>query len=209
MLDHAKRLASGHADPHPCIVCRSEWPASNRPLHRAELAEDLPRPRPGARWSAVAGAPQFAELLEEDGPRLDPASYVTTGSHDTFEGMVRTRGSSPPSSFLLCSLFADALGLPQGAYLHFPRPREWQAAAGLDRDIFAAYGIRPQDTVFRLPNRRIYILPHVQEFLVGLESTSEDRLARWTLEVGNAQEEGEALPLFPTAAWDPRVPKRV
>ena len=39
----------------------------------------------GGRWSAVAGALQFAELLEEDGPRSDSASYVTAGSHDTFE----------------------------------------------------------------------------------------------------------------------------
>ena len=57
------------------------------------------------------------------------------------------------------------------------------------------------DTVLRLPNRRIYILPHVQEFLAGLDSTWEDRLSRWTLGVRNALEEGEALPPFPTAAW--------
>ena len=29
----------------------------------------------------------------------------------------------------------------------------------------------------------------------------EDRLTRWTLGARNALEEGEALPLFPTAAW--------
>ena len=132
---------------------------------------------------------------------MDPASYVTTGSHDTFEEMVRTHGSSPTSSFLLCSPFGDALGLPQGAYLDFPRPREWRAAASHYREIFAAYGIRPQDTVLRLPNRRIYILPQVQEFLAGLDSTWEDRLTRWTLGVRNALGEGEALPPFPTAAW--------
>ena len=101
----------------------------------------------------------------------------------------------------MCSLFGDALGLPQGAYLYFPRPREWRAAAGHYREIFAAYDIRPQDTVLRLPNRRIYILPHVQEFLAGLDSTWEDRLTRRTLGVRNALEEGEALSPFPTAAW--------
>ena len=73
--------------------------------------------------------------------------------------------------FLLWSLFGDALDLTQGAYLDFPRPREWRAAAGHYRDVFAAYGIRPQVTVLRLPNRRIYILPHVQEFLAGLDLT--------------------------------------
>ena len=114
---------------------------------------------------------------------------------------MRTHGSSPTSSFLLCPLFGDALGLPQGAYLDFPRPREWRAAAGHYREIFPAYGIRPQDTVLRHPNRRIYILPHVQEFLAGLDSTWEDHLTRWTLGVRNALEEGEALPPFLTAAW--------
>ena len=198
MLDRAERLPSMPADPQPCVACRSEWPARNRPLYPAELAEDLPSPRPGERWAAVAGTLQFVELLEEDGPRLDPASDVTTGSHDTFEEMVRTHGSSPTSSFLLSSLFGDALGLPQGAYLDFPRPRKWRAGAGHYREIFAAYGIRPQDTVLRLPNQRIYILPHVQEFLAGLYSTWEDRLTRWT---SDALEEGEVLPPFPTAAW--------
>ena len=200
MLDRVERLASGHAHPQPCVASRSEWPALNQPLHPAELAEDLPRPRPGGRWPTVAGALQCAELLKEDGPRLDPASYATAGYHDTFEEMVRTHGSSPTSSFLLCTLSRDALGLPQGAYLDFPRPREWRAAAGHYRAIFAAYGIRPQDTVLRLPNRRIYILPHVQEFSAGLDSTWEDSLTRWTLGVRNALEKGEALPPFPTAA---------
>ena len=119
MLHRAERLERGHAEPQPCVACRSERPARNRSLHPVELAEDLPRPRPGGRWSAVAGILQFAELLEEDGPRLYPASCVTTGSHHTFEKMIRTHGSSPTSSFLLCSLFGDILGLPQGAYLDF------------------------------------------------------------------------------------------
>ena len=109
--------------------------------------------------------------------------------------------SSPASSFLLCSLFGDALGLPKGAYLALRRPREWRAAAGHYHETFAAYGIRPQNAVLRLPNRTIYILPHVQEFLAGLDSTWVDRLTRWTLGVRDALEKGEALPPFLTAAW--------
>ena len=53
------------------------------------------------RW----GLPEssiIAELLQEGAPWLDPASYVTTGSHDTFELRVRAHGRSPTSSFLLC-----------------------------------------------------------------------------------------------------------
>ena len=88
MLDRAERLASGHADPQPCVAYRSEWSARNQSLRPAELAEDLPRPHPQRRWSALAGPQQFAKLLEEDGPRLKSAIFVTTGSHDTFEEMV-------------------------------------------------------------------------------------------------------------------------
>ena len=147
MRDRAERLASGHSAPQPCFA---QWSPRNRSPHPAELSGDLPRPRPEGRWSAVAGALQFAELLEENPPRLEPASYVTTGFHDTFEELVRTHGSRPTSSFLLCSLFGDVLGLPQGVYLDFPRPREWRAAAGHKREIFAACAIRPQDTVLRI-----------------------------------------------------------
>ena len=94
------------------------------------MAEDLPRPLPGGKWPAVEGVLQFAELIEENGTQLlQPASYVAIGSHETFELMVRTHGRSPTSSFLLCSLFSDALSLPQGVYLYFPRPRERQAKA--------------------------------------------------------------------------------
>ena len=96
----------------------------SRTPNPAELAEDLLRPRPGRGWSAVRGALQFAELLEEDDPRVVPASCVTTGPHPTFEHMVRTHGRSPNTSLLLCSLFSDALGLPQEAYLDVPRTRE-------------------------------------------------------------------------------------
>ena len=77
MLDRAERRASEHADQQPCVTCRSEWPTRNRPPHPAEMAEDLPRPLPGGKWSVVEGALQFAQLIEEDGARLlQPASYV-------------------------------------------------------------------------------------------------------------------------------------
>ena len=62
--------------------------------------------------------------------------------------------------------------------LDTPPPREWRAVAGHYRENFTAYAIRPQGTVLRLPNRRIYVLPHVQEFLAGLDTTWEDRLTR-------------------------------
>ena len=150
----------------------------------------------------MRGALQFAELLEEDGPRLVPASYVTTGSPPTFEHMVRTHGRNPTSSFLLCSLFSDALGLPQEAYLDSPGTREWEVAAAHYRERFAAYAIQPRDILLQLPNRRLYIAPHVQEFQAGLHVEWEKHVTRWTLGVRHALEAGDALSPFPTAIAD-------
>ena len=95
----------------------------------------------------MGGDLQFADFLEEDGLPLVPASYVTTGSHHTVEHMVRTHGRSPTSSFPLCSLFCDALCLPQDAYLDFPRTREWKAAAARYRVVFEPYAIQPKDSL--------------------------------------------------------------
>ena len=127
---------------------------------------------------------QFVELLEECIHRLDPASHVTTGSHNTFERMVRAHGRDRTPSFLLCSLFSDALGLPSAAYLDFPRPGEWESAISRYRTLFIAFEIRPQDVLLRLPDRRIG--PHVQEYLLGRNSEWEGHLNRWVLGVQSA-----------------------
>ena len=62
------------------------------------------------RW----GLPEssiIAELLQEGAPWLDPASYVTTGSHDTFKLTVRAHMRRPTSSFLLLLV---SMSLPRG-----------------------------------------------------------------------------------------------
>ena len=82
------------------------------------------------------------------------------------------------------------------------RPRKWQAVASHYHEVFAGYAIRAQDILLRVPNRRIYILPHVQEFLADLDSIGEDPLTRWTLGVRNALEAGDAPPPFSTAEWN-------
>ena len=41
MLDRAENLAREHADPRPCVVCRSAWPEGSRPPHPAELARGI------------------------------------------------------------------------------------------------------------------------------------------------------------------------
>ena len=87
----------------------------------------------------------------------------------------------------------------RGIYLDFPRPREWKTGAGRYRALFAAYAIQPQDILLRLPNERLYIAPHVQEHLVGLDAEWEDRLPSWTLEVQGALETSDGPPPFSTA----------
>ena len=59
--------------------------------------------------------------------------------------------------------------------------------------------------MLQLPNRRLYIGPHVQEFLAGLHVEREECLIRWTLGVRHALEAGDALPPFPTATVDTLV----
>ena len=177
-LDRAQHLARGHADPRPCVVCRSAWPESNRPPHPAALAKRLPMSGQRERWAAVRSALQFARLFQRGVLRPGPASYATTGVYSTFELMARAHGMSLKSSFLLCSLFCDALSLPRGAYLDFPRPREWEAIAGRYRALFAAHAIQPQDVVLRLPNGRLYIGPHLQEYLASLDAECKERLTR-------------------------------
>ena len=89
------------------------------------------------------------------------------------------------------------MDLPQEACLDFPRTREWEEAAAHYRTLFGAYGIRPH-ILLRLPNRRLYIGPHVQEYLAGLDAEWGERLMRWTRDVQSALEVSDALPPLPT-----------
>lgn len=72
---------------------------------------------PRGRWTALRITMQFADLLQRGVPGPGPVSYLTTGVHRSFDTMGRNPGRSRISSFLLCYLFSDALGLPQGACL--------------------------------------------------------------------------------------------
>ena len=67
------------------------------------------------------------------------------------------------------------------------------------------FEIRPQDVLLRLPNRRLYIGPLVQEYLVGLDFELEEHLTRWTFGVQNALRSGAALPTFPTGGTAPQA----
>ena len=80
--------------------------------HPAELVRGLPMNESEGRWAASRNIMQFADLLQRDVPGPGSATYMTTGVYSSFELMVRVHGRSPTSSFLLCSLFSDVLGLP-------------------------------------------------------------------------------------------------
>ena len=120
--------------------------------------------------------------------------------------MVHAHGKRPTSSYLLCFLFRDALGLPHGAHLDFPRSREWEVAVGRYRALLVAFEIQAHDILLRLTNRRLYIGIHVKPYLAGLNGEWEERLTLWTLAVQTAPEKGVDLPLFPVEAAHP--PKR-
>ena len=155
----------------------------------------------GERWAALRNTMQFADLLRREVSGPGPACYLTTGVYDSFELVARSQGRRATSSFLLCSLSSDALGLPQSVYLDFPRSSEWEVAVGRYRALSAAFGTRSQNVLLRLTNRRLsYMGPHVQEYLAGLDTDWEERLTRWTRAVQNALAEGTALPPSPREA---------
>lgn len=83
-------------------------------------------------------------------------------------------GRSPTSSFLLGSLFSDALDLPQGSYLDLSHPRKWETTVFCYHALFAAYDLRPKAILFRLSNWRFYTGPHVQAYLMGLDAEQEN-----------------------------------
>lgn len=95
----------------------------------------------GGRWAALKITIQCADLLQQDTPGPGPTTYFTTGVFRSFELMVHAHGRIPTSSFLFCSLFSNALGLPLGSYLDIPRQNEWEAAGGRYRGLFTASGV--------------------------------------------------------------------
>ena len=129
-------------------------------------------------------------------PRLDPASYVTTDSHDTFELMVRAHGRNPTSSFLM--LPVQRRSGPAFAGVSRFLPLKGMESSGKPVP-YAVHSVRDPTTECRaavIPNRRLYIGPHVQEYLVGFHDEWEEHLTRWVLAVRNALRTDTALPLF-------------
>lgn len=133
---------------------------------------------------------------------MSEAGADLAGSFDSFEGMVRANGRSQTASWLLVTLFCDVFGMDRSVYISFPRDRNegngWDQLVQRYRSAFYAGGIRPYQVLLRLPRGRIYIAPHVQEYLVHLDQECESHLTIYTLavqmELGNPS---QPLPPFP------------
>lgn len=70
-----------------------------------------------------------------------------------------------------------------------------------------AFEIRPLDVLLWLPKHKLYIWPHAQEDLVGLDSEWEEHLTWLVLGVQGALRVGGALPCFRQRRWRHREGK--
>ena len=104
---------------------------------------------------------------------MSEAGSDQAGSFDSFDAMVRANGRSPTASWLLVTLFCDVFGMEERAYMSFPRDRNegngWDQMVQRYRSAFYAEGIRPYQVLLQLQRGRIYIAPHVQEYLAHLD----------------------------------------
>ena len=76
-------------------------------------------------------------------------------------------------------------------------------AVGRYGALFTAFEIQAQNILLWLTNQRLYIGPHVESYLAGLDDEWEKRLTRWTLAAQTVLEEGTELLLFPTEIVHP------
>ena len=149
------------------------------------------------RCTRTFEAIRFSTIVGQEPSQLDQTEYQSTGVYNTFEDMLRAQGHCVTASFLLCTLVCDTLGLPSGIYIECPRPLGWIQVVDRYRQLFGTNNVRAQDVVLRLQGRRLYIGPHVQEFLLHLDPVWDERLTRWCIELREALSGRRALPRFP------------
>lgn len=131
----------------------------------------------------MRGALQFVHFLQEGILRPEPVRYKKLASTTRFMLIVRVHGRSPTSSFLLCPLLHDAIGLLQGENNDFPPSGAYKVVCVHHRTLFTAFGIRTQDPSPRTPNWRPYIGQHAYEYLVILDGCWERHPEVWALGV--------------------------
>lgn len=168
----------------------------SRSRHPTEPASGLPITERGGGVAVVRGALRFTDLIQLGIPGSEPVIYVMVGIDSAFELTMRVCGKSPTSSFLLCFLCSDALGLPRGLISIFPAQGN---------------GKRPSVATVRCSRRsesnpRASCFDHqFERFYVGCTksawkaSTPSGRTARQyrTSEFPNASEAGDGAIFFP------------
>ena len=203
LWNRADLVARGRADPQPCGTCSQEGPHGRRPPHPAEMVQHANLPHAGGRWDFLREQVSFASVLERNFFcwSMSEAGADLAGSFDSFEGMVRANGRSQTASWLLVTLFCDVFGMDRSVYISFPRNsvgNGWDRLVQRYRSAIYAGGIRPYQVLLRLPRGRIYIAPHVQEYLVHLDPECESHLTLYTLAVQSAlRQPNQPLPPLP------------
>lgn len=113
--------------PPPWRAVRNDRGEANLRTRRTWLEGWLPMTESGGGMGGGEGLLAVRRSPSARRPQTGAASYVTTGVHSTFESMVAAHRRSPTPSSPLSSLCSDAVGLPHGAYLDFPRSSELES----------------------------------------------------------------------------------
>ncbi len=201
----ADQLAHGRTDPQPCSTCAQDGAHGRRPPSPAELVQQAELPYAGGRWDVLREQVSFASLLSnafEAWSLSEAGGDPWARNFDSYEDMARAHGRSPTSSWLLVSLFCDVFGLDKDIYINFPRDLDedhgWDQIVQRYRAAFYANGIRPHQVLLQLPRARIYIGPHVQEYLAHLDTECEQHLTLYAVAMQRAlNQPGNPLPPFP------------
>lgn len=158
---------------------------------------------PEGRWAAMRGALQIVDLLQRSVPGPEPASSVLQPALAARSSLWSVpSGGSPTSSFPLCSMISNALGLPRGASPRLPPAR------GNDKRLVGRYcallaaclGCDSRTFCFDfLPKQRLYI----ETSRPRVPGRPQRRVGRpldkiWTLGVQNALRAGDVLPAHET-----------
>ena len=122
------------------------------------------------------------------------SSHVTTDSHNTFELMVRAHGRSLTSSSPYASCPATFWAYPRWR-ISIPPTRKQRQAATVPCS--QRWRFKRKTSCFGCVNHRLLIGPHVQDYLVGVESEWDEHLPRWVLAVQNELRTDAGLPPFP------------
>ena len=201
LLRRAAALASGERDPFPCRDCAVWQPYPWLPTpaavagERALQGRSIATEQRGRSMTTVKNAIIFARMLCTRAV-LSPRAYTPGKLFTSLADLVWQQGGCETSSYILCPLFGNVLGLPQNAFAAFPRKSGWNAAVKAYRPPFQVVGATPDKVVVLLSGKRLYILPHVQDYLLDLHGPWNETLSQWTFDARRSLLEHRDSPPF-------------